>query len=64
MQVLSRAFQNRFVELHFDELPSKELEVILHQRCSLPPSYAKKLVVIMLDLQVSVNVLNLTNSKI
>ena len=41
------------MELHFDELPSKELEIILHKRCSLPPSYAKKLVSIMLDLQVS-----------
>ena len=51
-QVLSRAFRNRFVELHFDELPSQELEVILHQRCRLPLSYAKKLVAIMLALQV------------
>ncbi|KAK2570712.1 Midasin [Acropora cervicornis] len=50
-KVLSRAFRNRFVELHFDELPSQELELILHQRCSLPSSYAKKLVAIMLDLQ-------------
>uniref|UniRef100_M4AJ01 Midasin n=1 Tax=Xiphophorus maculatus TaxID=8083 RepID=M4AJ01_XIPMA len=50
-QVLSRAFRNRFVELHFDELPSAELETILHQRCSLPPSYCTKLVKVMLDLQ-------------
>jgi len=47
------------VELHFDELPSQELEVILHQRCSLPLSYAKKLVAIMLDLQVSVQEMSL-----
>lgn len=53
-QVLSRAFRNRFVELHFDELPSEELETILHQRCSLPPSYCSKLVRIMQDLQVTV----------
>ena len=52
-QVLSRAFRNRFVELHFDELPSNELEIILHQRCSLPPSYCSKLVKVMQDLQVS-----------
>ena len=51
-QVLSRAFKNRFVELHFDELPSSELETILHKRCSLPPSYCSKLVKVMLDLQV------------
>ncbi|KAM9840331.1 midasin [Aulostomus maculatus] len=50
-KVLSRAFRNRFVELHFDELPSEELETILHQRCSLPPSYCNKLVKIMQDLQ-------------
>lgn len=53
LQVLSRAFRNRFVELHFDELPSGELETILHQRCSLPPSYCTKLVKVMQDLQVS-----------
>ncbi|XP_029902559.1 midasin isoform X2 [Myripristis murdjan] len=50
-KVLSRAFRNRFVELHFDELPSSELETILHQRCSLPPSYCNKLVKVMQDLQ-------------
>ncbi|XP_041831629.1 LOW QUALITY PROTEIN: midasin [Melanotaenia boesemani] len=50
-KVLSRAFRNRFVELHFDELPSGELETILHQRCSLPPSYCAKLVKVMQDLQ-------------
>ncbi|XP_062857908.1 midasin [Trichomycterus rosablanca] len=50
-KVLSRAFRNRFVELHFDELPSKELETILHQRCSLPPSYCTKLVQVMQNLQ-------------
>lgn len=56
-QVLSRAFRNRFVELHFDELPSDELETILCQRCSLPPSYCSKLVKVMQDLQVSVTYL-------
>ncbi|XP_012665398.1 midasin [Otolemur garnettii] len=50
-KVLSRAFRNRFVELHFDELPSSELETILHKRCSLPPSYCSKLVRVMVDLQ-------------
>uniref|UniRef100_A0A8B9KV40 Midasin n=1 Tax=Astyanax mexicanus TaxID=7994 RepID=A0A8B9KV40_ASTMX len=50
-KVLSRAFRNRFVELHFDELPSEELETILHQRCSLPPSYCTKLVKVMQNLQ-------------
>ncbi|XP_041350636.1 midasin-like [Gigantopelta aegis] len=50
-KMLSRAFRNRFIELHFDELPSGELETILHQRCSIPMSYAKRLVAAMLDLQ-------------
>ncbi|KAI1897419.1 hypothetical protein AGOR_G00083100 [Albula goreensis] len=50
-KVLSRAFRNRFVELHFDELPSEELEIILHKRCSLPPSYCTKLVKVMQELQ-------------
>ena len=52
LQILSRAFRNRFVELHFDEIPSVELETILHQRCDLPLSYAKRLVAVMLELQV------------
>ena len=51
-QVLSRAFRNRFVELHFDEIPSKELEEILQKRCHLPKSYSQKFVKVMLDLQV------------
>ncbi|XP_040284697.1 midasin isoform X1 [Bufo bufo] len=50
-KVLSRAFRNRFVELHYDELPSAELETILHKRCCLPPSYCAKLVAVMLELQ-------------
>ncbi|XP_051581140.1 midasin isoform X2 [Myxocyprinus asiaticus] len=50
-KVLSRAFRNRFVELHFNELPSSELENILHQRCSLPPSYCSKLIKVMQNLQ-------------
>lgn len=43
------------MELHFDELPSGELETILHQRCSLPPSYCTKLVRVMQDLQVTLH---------
>ncbi|KAI0224027.1 Midasin [Lamellibrachia satsuma] len=51
-KILSRAFRNRFVELHFDEIPSSELETILHKRCSLPMSHCRRLVKIMLELQV------------
>ncbi|KAJ1151695.1 hypothetical protein NDU88_004475 [Pleurodeles waltl] len=50
-KALSRAFRNRFVELHFNELPSSELETILNKRCCLPPSYCSKLVNVMLALQ-------------
>ncbi|XP_072178223.1 midasin-like [Diadema setosum] len=50
-KVLSRAFRNRFIELHFDEIPSCELETILHDRCQIPASYSRKMVAIMLELQ-------------
>ncbi|KAG7171260.1 Midasin-like 4, partial [Homarus americanus] len=49
--VLSRAFRNRFVELHFNEIPPTELEVILHGRCEVPLSYSKKMVAVLQDLQ-------------
>ncbi|KAK8720293.1 hypothetical protein OTU49_013436 [Cherax quadricarinatus] len=50
-KVLSRAFRNRFVELHFTEIPAPELEVILHKRCELPLSYSKKMISVLQDLQ-------------
>ncbi|ATY64261.1 midasin, putative [Cordyceps militaris] len=31
-KILSRAFRNRFLELHFDDIPEDELEFILQQR--------------------------------
>jgi len=54
LQVLSRAFRNRFIELHFDEIPSDELVEILQKRCQLPQSYSQLLVKVMLELQVCV----------
>ncbi|CAH2265457.1 jg10052, partial [Pararge aegeria aegeria] len=51
-KMLSRAFRNRFVELHFDEIPRPELETILHQRCHIPPTYCKKMIEVMAELQV------------
>lgn len=51
-KMLSRAFRNRFVELHFDEIPRKELEIILHQRCHIPSTYCKKMIEVMAELQV------------
>lgn len=43
-KVLSRAFRNRFLELHFGEIPEQELEVILRERSKIAPSYASKIV--------------------
>lgn len=43
-KVLSRAFRNRFLELHFDDIPQDELEIILQQRCQIAPTYAKRIV--------------------
>ena len=48
---LSRAFRNRFVELHVDDIPSEELVQILEKRCGCPLSHAKLLVKIMIDLR-------------
>ncbi|KAJ3293693.1 AAA ATPase midasin [Borealophlyctis nickersoniae] len=48
---LSRAFRNRFLELHFSDIPEEELETILGQRCKIPLSYAKKLVAVYRALQ-------------
>ena len=50
-KVLSRAFRNRFIELHFNEIPHSELEMILHQRCEIPLSYTKKMIGVLQKLQ-------------
>ncbi|KAL0319420.1 UNVERIFIED_CONTAM: Midasin [Sesamum angustifolium] len=50
-KMLSRAFRNRFVEIHVDEIPQEELSTILERRCKVPGSYAKKMVEIMKELQ-------------
>lgn len=57
LQVLSRAFRNRFIELHFNEIPGPDLEIILQLRCDMPASYSRKLVAVMSDLQVCTGVL-------
>ena len=43
-KILSRAFRNRFLELHFDDIPEDELETILVQRCKIAPSYGAQIV--------------------
>lgn len=50
-KALSRAFRSRFLELHIEDIPDTELATILEQRCALAPSYAKKLVASMRELQ-------------
>ena len=48
---LSRAFRNRFVEIHMGEIPEQEMITILEQRCKCPTSHAKLLVKIMSTLR-------------
>ncbi|KAI4324806.1 hypothetical protein MLD38_030260 [Melastoma candidum] len=50
-KVLSRAFHNRFVEIHVDDIPEEEISEILEKRCKISASYAKKMVDVMRDLQ-------------
>lgn len=50
-KVLSRAFRNRFLEVHFDDVPRDELETILCQRCQIAPPYAKKIVQVFEELR-------------
>ncbi|EPQ27974.1 uncharacterized protein PFL1_04301 [Pseudozyma flocculosa PF-1] len=50
-KVLSRAFRNRFLELHFDDVPKAELETILTNRCAIAPSYAARIVGVFEELQ-------------
>lgn len=51
-KALSRAFKNRFIELHFSDIPRAELEVILEKRCQIPRSYAQKMVKTMSELHI------------
>jgi midasin len=50
-KVLSRAFRNRFVEVHVDDIPEDELVTILHDRCSMPPKFCQAMVNSMKELQ-------------
>jgi midasin len=50
-KVLSRAFRNRFLEVHFEDVPQVELETILCQRCRIAPSYGKRIVSVFHELQ-------------
>ncbi|GAA6063185.1 hypothetical protein JCM10212_006851 [Sporobolomyces blumeae] len=50
-KVLSRAFRNRFLEMHFGDVPKDELKTILERRCRIAPSHADKTVNVFLELQ-------------
>ncbi|KAK5001063.1 AAA ATPase midasin [Elasticomyces elasticus] len=43
-KMLSRAFRNRFLELHFDDIPVEELHEILHKRTQIAESWCKRIV--------------------
>jgi len=43
-KMLSRAFRNRFLELHFDDIPVQELNIILARRSKLPESWCSLIV--------------------
>ena len=45
-KVLSRAFRNRFLELHFDDIPDDELEIILRERSQIAPSFCARIVAV------------------
>ncbi|KAF5012617.1 hypothetical protein FDECE_1350 [Fusarium decemcellulare] len=50
-KVLSRAFRNRFLELHFDDIPEDELEFILQQRSrNTSPPDCRRIVTVYKDL--------------
>ena len=48
---LSRAFRNRFVEIHMSDIPEDEMIIILERRCGCPPSHAKLLVKVLKSLR-------------
>ncbi|TKY64312.1 Midasin protein [Spatholobus suberectus] len=50
-KMLSRAFRNRFVEIHVGEIPDDELSKILAERCKIYLGYAEKMVEVMKDLR-------------
>ena len=50
---LSRAFRNRFIELHFGELPFIEVAEIIHRHCKIDSKASKKLVAVARELKMS-----------
>jgi midasin len=50
-KALSKAFRNRFVELHFEDIPLEELKHIISKRGHIPETYSHKLIALMKELQ-------------
>ena len=50
-KVLSKAFVNRFVVFHVDDLPTAELTEVIEKRCSLPATNAERMIAVMHKLQ-------------
>ncbi|EGR30434.1 type a von willebrand factor domain protein [Ichthyophthirius multifiliis] len=48
---LSKAFKNRFVQIFFEDIQENDLQQILQKRCTIAPSYCKKLMAILKDLR-------------
>lgn len=48
---LSKAFKNRFIQIYFDDISDFDLEKIINKKCNIAPSYCKKLIKTMKDLQ-------------
>ncbi|USW52776.1 Putative von Willebrand factor, type A, AAA+ ATPase domain, midasin, midasin, AAA lid domain 7 [Septoria linicola] len=51
-KTLSRAFRNRFLELHFDDIPVNELQEILQRRTQQPASRCARIVNVYRELSV------------
>ncbi|KAK8238602.1 hypothetical protein HDK90DRAFT_533293 [Phyllosticta capitalensis] len=51
-KTLSRAFRNRFLELHFDDIPVNELKFILERRTQLPRSWCDHIVNVYRELSI------------
>ena len=51
-KTLSRAFRNRFLELHFSDIPEDELETILRERSQIAPSFCSRIVTVYKQLSV------------
>ena len=51
-KVLSRAFRNRFLEMHVEDLPAEELQVIIQKRSRVCERFAREMIQVMQRLQI------------